>query len=193
MERPEAPQHELAASSTSTYVVSFSARVAQRLLVEGGGAKTTMDGVRWWMLVGRWFQGSLTVTKAADSLFWQPARRQYSAPACLLLASYLPLQCPHSWCTSTTGEEEASANRQNHSLVFHLYLLYFTCIMVWSLTTKLVWRKKILKFCQQLLNKQKGTFHLYFMSRECKHCPNLIMCRFLSAFGEIRYPISDLS
>ena len=96
MERPKAPQHELAASSTSTYVVSFSARVAQRLLVEGGGAKTTMDGVRWWMLVGRWFQGSLTVTKAADSLFWQPARRQYSAPACLLLASYLPLQCPHS-------------------------------------------------------------------------------------------------
>ena len=95
MERPQAPQHELAASSTSTYVVSFSARVAQRLLVEGGGAKTTMDGVRWWMLVGRWFQGSLTVTKAADSLFWQPARRQYSAPACLLLASPVPTLMMH--------------------------------------------------------------------------------------------------
>ena len=77
MERPRT-QHEMAASPTSTRVL-FSHWGAQPLVEEGGGAKTTMDGVRWWMLVGRWFQGSLTVTKAADSLFWQPARRHCAA------------------------------------------------------------------------------------------------------------------
>ena len=133
MERPEAPQHELAASSTSTYVVSFSARVAQRLLVEGGGAKTTMDGVRWWMLVGRWFQGSLTVTKAADSLFWQPARRQYSAPACLLLASYLPPTCLSSAHTHDAPPPLVRKRLQLTDKIIHLYLLYFICISCISL------------------------------------------------------------
>ena len=60
--------------------VSFSSRgVHTGRVWRGWGAKTTMDGVRLWMLlVGRWSSGSLTVTKAADSLFWQPVRRQYA-------------------------------------------------------------------------------------------------------------------
>ena len=44
MERPGAQQHEVAASSTSTTHVSFSARVAQRLLVEGGRGRKNDNG-----------------------------------------------------------------------------------------------------------------------------------------------------
>ena len=71
MERPRAVHGAAAWSTLGPPRHTRPCPFQQRLLVEGGGAKTTMEGVRWWMLVGRWFQGSTTVTKAADSLFWQ--------------------------------------------------------------------------------------------------------------------------
>ena len=72
------------------------------------------------MLVGRWFQGSTTVTKAADSLFWQqepPSSVFCSDPTSTVSSAALPTLMMH------LEEEEASALYTQHlSLVLH-----FTC------------------------------------------------------------------